>query len=145
MNQKKPSIENLIDETVLLFHRLRVVADELHGGGELAAGKRGVLKGLYEIGPQTVPQMARARPVSRQHIQSLVNPLVEEGYVEFIDNPHHRRSKLVQLTGTGRVFVEKMQLREAEVFQTLSAKFSESRLTQATRTLRSVRECFEKE
>jgi hypothetical protein len=41
----------------------------------MTAGKRGVLKGLDRLGPQTVPQMARARPVSRQHIQTLVNRL----------------------------------------------------------------------
>lgn len=145
MKQTTKPIQDLIDETVLLFHRLRVVADELHGGGELAAGKRGVLKGLYENGPQTVPQMARARPVSRQHIQSLVNPLVEEGYVEFIDNPHHRRSKLVQLTNTGHTLVKEMQSRETKVFKMLSEEFSDSKLKQATRTLHAIREYFEEE
>ncbi len=48
-----------------------------------------------------MPQIARARPVARQHIQKLANELAAQGLVEFIDNPAHKCSKLLCLTPEG--------------------------------------------
>jgi MarR family len=62
----------------------------------------GVLRGLRRHSAQTVPNMARMRPVSRQHIQELVNRLHATGLVEFEENPAHRRSHLVRLTLNGQ-------------------------------------------
>ena len=86
------ALESLLGAAVALFHRLQAVADEAYHQGELSAGRRGVLRGLDRHGPQTVPQMARARPVSRQYIQTLVDVLAKEGYVGLIANPAHKRS-----------------------------------------------------
>ena len=52
-------------------------------------------------GPLTVPQIAQMRPTSRQRMQRLADELAAEGLVEFIDNPGHRRSKLLSLTPRG--------------------------------------------
>src|SRR5436190_234471 len=92
------SLGALIDETVALFHRLRAAAAAIHGEGELSAARRGVLRSLARAGAQTVPQIAAARPVSRQHIQTVVDALVADRLVETTDNPAHRRSVLVRLT-----------------------------------------------
>jgi DNA-binding MarR family transcriptional regulator len=48
-----------------------------------------------------VPEIAKMRPTSRQRMQRLADELATEGLVEFIDNPRHRRSKLVRLTRKG--------------------------------------------
>ena len=93
MSKKAQALEMLITETISLYQRLRAVAEDLHGFDRLSGGKRGVLRDLYINGEQTVPQMARSRPVSRQHIQTIVNPLHEEGLVKFVENPAHRRSR----------------------------------------------------
>jgi len=134
------AVESLIDETRLLFHRMKVAAEQLHAAEEITAGMRGVLFGLDRSGPQTVPQMARARPVSRQHIQMLVNPLVERGCVELIDNPAHKRSKLVRLTPRGRSLVKRMRRRESKVLGALGKGTSEKQIRSAAAVLRSVRE-----
>lgn len=135
-------LEAVIEETRLLFHRLRRLAEEVHGQGELSAGRRGVLKSLARGGPQTVPQMARARPVSRQHIQMLVNPLAEEGYVELVANPHHKRSKLVRLTRKGMRLVAEIDRREARIFRAVAGEMSTEELATTTDTLRRLREIF---
>ena len=101
-NQPLLALESVFAETVALFHRLRAVAEQVHGQGETSAGRRGILKSLDRLGSQTAPQMARARHVSRQHIQILVNQLAKEGLVDFIDNPAHKRSSLVHLTRKGK-------------------------------------------
>ena len=86
------------EQVVSLFHRLRLATEQLHGGNELTAGRRGVMLSLLNGGPRTVPQLARARPVSRQHIRTIVTPMVKEGLLELVHNPNHKRSPLVQLT-----------------------------------------------
>src|SRR5215813_8522065 len=63
------AMQEVFDEAVSLFHLLRALAARLHGQGEMTAARRGILRGLERLGPQSVPQLARARPVSRQHIQ----------------------------------------------------------------------------
>lgn len=52
--------------------------------------------------PQPVAWLARSMGLYRQGVQRIVNELVEEGFVAFADNPHHRRAKLVTLTAKGR-------------------------------------------
>src|SRR4030067_3517211 len=69
------ALASLIGEVVALFHRLRIVSEQIHRQGEMTSGKRGVLGSLDRFGPQTGPAMARGRPVPRQDIQTLVNQL----------------------------------------------------------------------
>ncbi len=126
-----------------LMHRLKVAAAELHGQGELSAGKRGVLLSLDALGPRTVPQLARDRPVSRQHIQMLVNPLLEDGCVELVDNPAHKRSKLVQLTEKGMAVVAAMKQREAAVFDRLPLALAADELARTASTLDTLKQLFE--
>ncbi|MGO8917821.1 MAG: MarR family transcriptional regulator [Stellaceae bacterium] len=59
------------------------------------------MRSLTLVGPLTVPEIAKMRPTSRQRMQRLADELAAEGLVEFIDNPRHRRSKLVRLTRKG--------------------------------------------
>jgi DNA-binding MarR family transcriptional regulator len=109
----------------------------------MTAGKRGVLKGLDRLGPQTVPQMARARPVSRQHIQTLVNQLAAEGHLELVENPAHRRSHLVRLTPQGKGLVDSMSRREEKVLTRLKFDIPDKDLRAAAAVLRAVRHMLE--
>lgn len=136
-------LDALFTATVSLFHTLTAAAEDLHQQGNFTAGKRGLLLGLYRLGPQTVPQMARTRPVSRQYIQMLTDRLDEEGLVEFIDNPAHKRSWLVRLTEKGKTCIETMLTREAGVLKELPLSVSEQDILTATAVLRSLREVFQ--
>jgi DNA-binding MarR family transcriptional regulator len=138
-----PALGEVIEETRLLFHRLKRLAEQVHGQGEATAGKRGVLRDLAHRGPRTVPQLARARPVSRQHIQVLVNGLLEEGLVERAENPAHRRSPLVRLTAKGARRVERMEEREAVLLARLRLPVSGDELETSARVLRALRRAFE--
>ena len=62
--------------------------------------------------PQTVLQIARDKPVSQQHIQQLVNELLEKGLVETIANPAHKRSAFIQHTTRGASLFEKLSALE---------------------------------
>lgn len=136
------ALMEVIDETRSLFHRMAAAAQQIHRQGEITAGRRGVLKNLQKQGPLTVPAMARQRPVSRQHIQTIVNGLREDGYVELIDNPAHKRSRLVTLTPEGEKLVEKMNRLEAQVLSELVADILAEDLQRTADVLRSLKDLF---
>lgn len=137
------ALDAVIDETVALFHRLRAVAEQIHRQGKTSGGKRNLLRLLNLYGPQTVPQLAQARTVSRQHIQKIVNQLAADGDVELVDNPSHRRSRLVRLTEQGRDYLDAMHRREMRLLAGIEINISSDELLAAAAVLRHVRELFE--
>lgn len=135
----------LINENGLLFNRLKLVAEQVHHQGEMSGGRRAILRMLDEIGAQTVPQISRARAVSRQHVQALINELAEEGYLEFAENPAHKRSPFVQLTQQGKQAVDAMNRREQKLHMKMHTEVPDAELLAAARTLRAIRAMFESE
>jgi DNA-binding MarR family transcriptional regulator len=121
----------------LLYARLRSFSEALHGEGALSGARRGVLHSLAAA-PATVPQLARTRPVARQVMQKLVDELAEEGAVEFADNPHHQRSKLVKLTARGQRRLSEMQARERATGLTRKAGLSEPAVRAAAEVCRKL-------
>jgi len=96
-----PELDDLLDEVRLLWHVAVQATERLHDGEAVTVGMRAVLEFLARNGPRSVPDIARSRLVTRQHIQSLVNGLLELRLVSLEDNPAHRRSSLVQLAPEG--------------------------------------------
>ncbi len=133
----------VINETGALFHRLKVVGEEVHSKQGMTAGLRGVLFTLDTSGPQTVAAMARLRPVSRQDIQKLVNVLLAEKLVETTTNPEHRRSYLVRLTPRGKKLVSEMKRREVKLLSRTKINVTTDDLEQAASILRTTRQYFE--
>lgn len=90
-----------------LYFRLEAATQAIAGFAH-AGGEWGIMRTLILEGDQTVPEMARARPVSRQHCQGIINRLFEQGLVEFVENPKHRKSHLVSVTKKGRARFQAM-------------------------------------
>ena len=137
------ALESVLTETVSLFHKLTRAAADIHGKGELTAALRGLLKGLSMTGPQSVPQMARSRPVSRQLIQKLVNVLRDEDLVELVKNPAHKRSILVRLTSKGESAVKEMIRKERELLSKVPIPVSAEELDNTAQTLRAIKTFLE--
>ena len=135
--------DELMTATALLYFRMRVAAQQLLGEGELSAGRRSVLRDLATNGPQTVPQLARTRAVSRQHIQGLVNGLEQDGLVERGRNPAHKRSPLFRPTAAGTAIVEATRQREARLIPRVTAGIPLADLQKAKRVLVQLKEAFE--
>jgi len=126
-----------------LFHKLGNAVTTLHEGSGVSGGMRAVLESLITGGPQTVPQLARARPVSRQHIQTLVNLLLAAGDIEYLDNPAHRRSKLVEITKKGQNLFLSLREREIEALSRLSMDVTAQELEDAGQVLSVLIERFQ--
>jgi DNA-binding MarR family transcriptional regulator len=136
-------MEALLDQVRLLWHVLGQVADRLHED-EVTLGMRAVLEFLDREGPKAVPEVARSRRVTRQHIQALVNDLLELHLVVLDANPAHRRSALIRLTDEGQEAFRRMKRRERRFFDDLDLKARPGDLRQAAATLKAVREALER-
>lgn len=143
MADTEKALTVLVDEVRLLWNALVQRGQQLHAGSPITMSMRAVLEFLGRNGPTSVPNIARSRRVTRQHIQVQVNALHDEGCVELEENPAHKRSPLVRLTKRGERTLADMTRREAEVLRDTVLPLSAKDLERAARTLRSVRESLE--
>lgn len=135
----------MVDEAVALFWRVRYVADQIHTAGGRSETARGVLRGLVRYGARTVPQLAFARSVTRQHTQEVVNGLIADGLVRRVANPAHARSWLIETTARGAAVVTALDAEDARTIAAVSGRMRATRgeLAVAIRVLREVSEAFE--
>ncbi len=131
----------LFDEVRLLEHRLVQVIEQLHGTEHISVAGRGVLEFLLNNGATSVPDIARARYVSRQHIQTIADALVVGGLIVATPNPAHRRSSLFGLTELGHAAITAMHQRERDLMQARSRStgLTAADLEHATVVLAAVR------
>jgi DNA-binding MarR family transcriptional regulator len=134
------AIHALIDEVERLRHPLRVAGEAFHGVGRPSRPRQYILRDLRELGPQTVPQLARLRTVSRQTVQTTVNSLAADGLVELTDNPAHKRSRLVQLTDAGAAAIDGMTEHEETLLAQVLPEIPEAEVRGAVSILRALRE-----
>ncbi len=121
-----------------LFHVLSGTADRAHADFGITASMRAVLDILNARGPRTVPQVAREQGVSRQHIQVVVNGLLEDGLVECLDNPDHLRSPIVRLSAAGTKACEAIRRREARLLAGLAKRIPGADLKVTLKTLNAL-------
>lgn len=136
-------LRTVVDETIALFHRLRWVAEQIYGEEGRSTARRGILRGLVRYGPQTASGLARARFVTRQHVQEVVDALAADGLVELVANPAHARARLVRPTPRGELLVKRMDATDARVLAALGTSISIRDLEVSAQTLRGIREAFE--
>ncbi|WP_394886813.1 MarR family winged helix-turn-helix transcriptional regulator [Mesorhizobium sp. AaZ16] len=123
---KGEAIADLMLETAQFFFRIRAVGQRTGLITSWGGGAFGFMRSLALLGPLTVPQIAQMRPTSRQRMQRLADELAAEGLVELIDNPRHRRSKLVSLTPKGEAHYREMNARLLAIASTMGAGLSEA-------------------
>ena len=133
----------VVDETVALYHRLRWLADRMHGDDARSATRRGVLRGLARYGPQTVPELARRRFFRRQTLQEVVDQLEAAGLVERRPNPRHARSLLVRITPRGEALARRMDEMDERVLSAAVRAIPARDLAITARTLGALRSGFE--
>jgi DNA-binding MarR family transcriptional regulator len=139
------SAEDVLELSVAViefYFRIEAITQATAGFAS-AGGEWGVLRMLVKSGPQTVPEMARSRPVSRQHCQTICNTLEAEGLVEFVDNPKHKRSKLVRATKKGRARFDAMRKQFLDAAGLYAPLFTAAEIATATDVCRRGREMIE--
>jgi DNA-binding MarR family transcriptional regulator len=142
---KKPlqaTAQDVLDLSVAViefYFRIEAIT-QATAGFATAGGEWGVLRMLVKEGPQTVPEMARSRPVSRQHCQTICNALEAQGMIEFVDNPKHKKSRLVRATKKGRARFEALRKQFLDAAGAYAPFFTAAEVATATDVCRRGRE-----
>src|SRR5262249_45572598 len=126
VDSKAEAVAELTLEVAQCFFRIRALGQKTGLITSWGGGSFGFMRSLALLGPLTVPQIAQMRPTSRQRMQRLADELAVEGLVKFIDNPKHRRSKLVQLTRKGDARFRELNARFLSIASTVGADLSEA-------------------
>jgi DNA-binding MarR family transcriptional regulator len=136
VDSKAEAVAELMLEVAQCFFRIRALGQKTGLITSWGGGAFGFIRSLALLGPLTVPQIAQMRPTSRQRMQRLADELAAEKLVEFIDNPKHRRSKLVQLTPKGSARYRELNARFLSVASTLGVALGEVEIRKTTETVR---------
>ncbi len=127
----------LLLETFKLNGLLLLAGDRLVNHLNLTSARWQVV-GAIDIAevPLTVAQIARNMGLQRQSVQRLVNVLDSERLVRLIENPHHKRAKLVQLTQLGRSTLKKVKRVQVKWANQVSSGVREHDVREAIGVLR---------
>lgn len=136
--------EALFSEARRLFYALKQWGEPLQQDLGVTIPMRAVLELILFDGAATVPDMARARGVSRQHVQQQVDVLLEKALITREANPAHKRSSLIALTDKGRALIQNMRAEELEALSRLQVGVSDDAVANATQVLASWRAALER-
>ncbi len=135
----------LLNEVRLLSQALRQWSDTLHAELGMTAAMRGVLELILLGGRATVPEMARTRDVSRQHIQQQVDALLERSWVERQDNPAHKRSSMIALTNRGHALIQNVRADELNALSRMQVGVSDNATLEVTQVLSAWRAALQRD
>src|SRR5918992_2251864 len=138
VDSKAEAIAKLMPEVAQCFFRIRAVGQKTGLITSWGGGGFGFMRSLALLGPLTVPQIAQMRPTSRQRMQRLADELAEEGLVKFVDNPKHRRSKLVRLTSKGEARYRELNARLLSIASTMAGAVSEAEIRKTAEIVRQL-------
>jgi DNA-binding MarR family transcriptional regulator len=125
-----------------LFRAMGARANQYLADAELTAKDRAVMEFLYASDPLSVPDIARRYNVSRQHIQVTVNALLAKGLLRSVENPNHKRSRLVRLSALGRDAFEEIRRNELALISAAFDGISDAALATTRTTLASLLQYF---
>jgi DNA-binding MarR family transcriptional regulator len=140
VESKAEAIAELMLEVAQCFFRIRALGQKTGLITSWGGGAFGFMRSLALLGPLTVPQIAQMRPTSRQRMQRLADELAADGLVEFIENPKHRRSKLVRLTRKGNTRYRELNARLLSIAPTMGVALSEPDIRKTTEIVRQLSE-----
>lgn len=138
VDRKAEAVAELMIEVAQCFFRIRALGQKAELISSWGGGAFGFIRSLSVLGPLTVPQIAQMRPTSRQRMQRLADELAAEGLVEFVDNPKHRRSKLVRLTLKGDARYRELNERLLGAASTMSVAVRGEDVRQASDVVRQL-------
>ena len=101
LTSKGTALVALLKELTKLHAVLQRKSDAIAAPAHLN-GARVQLLARVERTATPVAQIARDLSLTRQSVQQTADALVDDGYAEYRDNPHHQRAKLLAVTTKGK-------------------------------------------
>jgi DNA-binding MarR family transcriptional regulator len=113
------------------------VAEELAAPAGLTAAWWQVL-GAVLAEPLSVAGIAREMGITRQSVQRIADLLVDHELAEYVENPAHKRAKLVRPTATGRDVISRINPQHAAAARRLAKTMGRAELERAVDAMRSL-------
>jgi DNA-binding MarR family transcriptional regulator len=136
VDSKAEAVAELMLEVAQCFFKIRALGQKTGFITGWGGGAFGFMRSLALLGPLTVPRIAQMRPTSRQRMQRLANELAADGFVEFIDNPRHKSSKLVRLTCKGDARYRALNAQLNSIASTMGVVLNEADIRKAIESVR---------
>ena len=139
----QPSAQEF-DAFVLAVADIFDAAGVLRRDGERTASSVGQTQARWQLmsvvsaGDWTVPMAADRLGTSRQAVQRIANELVDDGLAVLADNPRHRRSPFLRLTGEGSQVLDDITRQAQRRHQALLAKLDGVNLVEVRAGLRQL-------
>src|SRR5215207_5697431 len=134
----------LVLEVFRLNGLLLAAGDRLAEPSGLTSARWQVL-GVVDHAPAPVANVARIMGLTRQTVQTTADALEREGFVEYLDNPHHRRAKLIALTDKGRKALRQVEARQAVWADRIGQSVGQDNLRATVDGLRQARQRLEED
>ncbi|MBJ6759722.1 MarR family transcriptional regulator [Myxococcaceae bacterium JPH2] len=147
MSQLTPEGEAIARLNVEVFRLnglLLEAGDRLSAPVGLSSARWQVL-GVVDHGPEPVATIARIMGLRRQSVQQTADALEKDGFIQYEENPFHRRAKRVALLPKGREALRRVELELAKWANRLGATSRVKALHGALETLRQLRESLEQD
>lgn len=138
------AVSELVIEVFRANGALLAAGDALARPAGLTSARWQVL-GVIDHAPATVADVARTMGLRRQSVQQTADALVADGLVAFVDNPRHRRAKLLDPTDAGRRALTETERAHALWADALAAALDPSQIETATAALRALTTALEPE
>lgn len=134
MSDPQAILSDLALTTFRLNGQVLALAEELARPVGLTAARWQVL-GAVLSEPLPVSAIAREMGMARQSVQRIADILVDSGLAEYMDNPAHRRAKLLAPTDEGLAAVRRIDPAHAQAAQALVATLGIDRATEVVQAL----------
>jgi DNA-binding MarR family transcriptional regulator len=131
----------LTDELLRLRGRLITATRDLSAKRGLQSQSQSLILSAVVRAPEppTVARIARSLGLTRQSVQRSANELAMAGFIQFEDNPHHKRAKQLVATATGLDIYSHSTDARGQWADEVGGAIGEAELQQAAATLRRIR------
>ena len=138
------SLSELVIEAFRINGLALAAGDLLSKPAGLTSARWQVL-GVVDHAPAPVSNVARVMGLTRQSVQLTADALERDGFIEYADNPHHRRAKLIAITAAGRAALRQVEQRHAVWAGRLARRIDPAELRATVAGLRRARQALEKD
>jgi DNA-binding MarR family transcriptional regulator len=134
MTPEQELLSGLAKASFRLNGQFMALAEQLARPAGLTGTRWQVLGSVLDD-PLSVADIARRIGVTRQSVQRVADDLVEQGLAEYLENPAHRRAKLLHPTDHGRDAVRRIGPSHAALAERLAEQVGENNLRDALNAL----------
>ncbi len=135
MEASADAVLRLVDAVGSAAERFAQLEDRMLADTGFTGARMRIAAVLAPDATRTAPQIARSLGLTRQAVQRVADDLAELGLAEWLENPEHRRARLLRLTSAGRAAYGEALQRKALWAQGLSEGLTPAWLAVATELL----------